>query len=161
MLQEILKRYAWFAHSEGMKFAETFQNTHRSVGHWLFEPGSISAFHRLQRCEEIWAIHVGSLVVHTIDTDGQYERHQLGVTFERGEQPLITVPAGAWQAAELVGATEYAFGTNVCAPAFSYDDLEIASGEELVAKFPHLSEIIRRLTHTGGPPSEPIKNLSV
>src|ERR1044072_6000492 len=72
MLSMILQRYPWSDHPEGMKFAEIYQNEHRSAGHWLFLPGAISVFHQVHNCDEIWAIHSGCVHLHVIDLNGVY-----------------------------------------------------------------------------------------
>jgi len=134
-----------------MKFAETYRDNFRSVGHWLFLPGSISAFHRLTNCEEIWAIHIGRLSLHMIDSSGGYERVRLGTDVAAGEVPLVTVPRGGWQAAELPTLQAFAFGTNVCAPVFDYSTCEMGSREQLIRSFPQHKELIGRLTHDHQP----------
>src|SRR5688572_29925209 len=101
MLDEILGRYPWFDHPEGMKFAEVHVDRHRSVGHWLFLPGSMSAFHRVNHCEEIWAIHAGRLTLHVIDAAGVHTQFRVGLDLRSGDAPVVTVPGGNWQAAEL------------------------------------------------------------
>lgn len=147
LLQSLLTSYRWFDHPEGMKFAEIEGNEHRSVGHWLFEPGSMSAFHRVHRCDEIWTIHSGSLRLHVIDpTTGEHREVGLGMSVQFGERPVAMVPAGHWQAAELPDGVPLAFGSNVCAPGFSYDALELARREDLSAAFPVHAELITRLT---------------
>ena len=147
MLPHLLQAYDWFDHPEGMKFAETHQDAFRTVGHWLFLPGAISAFHRVLNCEEIWAIHVGRLHLHVIAPDGKYQLVRIGLDLAAGELPVVTVPPGHWQAAELPEAVPFAFGTNVCAPGFCYEESQIAKRRELCQEFPPHAELISRLTH--------------
>ena len=71
---------------------------------------------------------------------------RLGTDFTAGERPVITVPAGHWQASEIPEGTPFAFGTNICAPPFSFDEFCIADREELLIKFPEHSDLITRLT---------------
>lgn len=101
-------------------------------------------------CEEIWTIHVGRLTIHVIDAAGEYSRHELGQRVDQGEIPLITIAPGAWQAAELPNGVEFAFGANVCAPAFDYSQMRIGKRDELLALFPARAELIRRLSHEQG-----------
>ena len=63
-----------------------------------------------------------------------------------GELPVVNVPAGYWQAAELPDKAPFAFGLNVCAPAFSYDEFSIADRDSLLADYPNNKELILRLT---------------
>jgi predicted cupin superfamily sugar epimerase len=147
-LEAVLRQYPWFNHPEGMKFVELGRDTHRSLGHWLFQPGEISAFHRLTHCEEIWAIHRGRLLLHVIDDGGALRTFTLGPEIAAGERPIATVPRGAWQAAELPPNEPFAFGTNVCAPAFVYEHLQFARRDELLAAAPDARDIVQRLTRT-------------
>lgn len=60
-----------------------------------------SAFHKVKNNEEIWAIHLGRLLVHVLEPDGSHRILRLGLEFESGERPVVTVPTGLWQAAEI------------------------------------------------------------
>lgn len=147
LLKSLLTTYRWFDHPEGMKFVEVEGNAQRSVGHWLFQPGSVSMFHRVRNGDEIWAIHAGSLRLHLIDpAAGEHREVRLGMSVQAGERPVAMVPAGHWQAAELPEGVPLAFGSNVCAPGFSYDALELARRDELSAAFAPHAELITRLT---------------
>lgn len=145
-LDKFLSRYDWFDHPDGPKFVETHRNEFRTSGHWLFIPGAFSSFHKVTNNEEIWAIHIGKLLVHIIDQNGVLTTKQLGFDLDSGEFPLITVPAGHWQAAEIPDNVQFAFGTNICSPPFSFDAFTIAERSRLLQLFPKYSEIISRLT---------------
>lgn len=146
MLEHLLKAYPWFDHPEGIKFVEVERNACRSVGHWLFLPGTFSAFHRVMNCDEVWAIHAGRLLLHVLTPAGEWQQLQLGPAVERGERPVATVPAGCWQAAEIPPGGPYAFGTNICAPAFEYSALQIAERNELRRAYPQHTPLVTRLT---------------
>lgn len=147
LLRSLLTTYRWFDHPEGMKFVEIEGDERRSIGHWLFQSGSVSTFHRVRNSDEIWAIHSGSLRLHVIDpATGEHHEVRLGMSVQSGERPVAMVPAGHWQAAELPDGVPLAFGSNVCAPGFSYDALEIARREGLSRSFPPFAELITRLT---------------
>lgn len=146
MIDKILSTYEWFDHPDGPKFVETHRDPHRTSGHWLFLPGSFSSFHRVENNEEIWAIHLGRLLVHVLEPDGNYNVLRLGTDFDAGERPVVTVPAGYWQAAEIPEGVDFAFGTNVCAPQFSFSEFAIAERLDLLRQFPQHEEVITRLT---------------
>ena len=146
MIDDILAAYDWFDHSEGLMYVEIHRDAHRSSGHWLFLPGMISSFHRVRNNEELWLIHLGRVLVHVLDPDGNHQVLHLGTDLTAGERPVITVPVNYWQAAELPEGTQFAFGTNVCAPAFSYEEFAIARREDLLRQFPGHADLIRRLT---------------
>ncbi len=160
MIETLLKSYRWFDHVEGPKFVETHRDAYRTSGHWLFLPGAVSIFHKVTNNEEIWAIHAGRLLVHVLLPDGRHELLKLGLDLEDGGRPVVTVPTGCWQAAELPAGEPFAFGTNVCAPGFSYDQFAIADRRELLAQFPAHRDLVLRLTRTTSAPAEGVKGKS-
>jgi predicted cupin superfamily sugar epimerase len=153
MLGEILRSYDWYEHPEGMRFVQIHRDVYRTCGHWLFLPGQISAFHRVLNNEELWLIHSGSVRVHVISPEGQHAELRLGTDFGAGERPVITVPAGHWQAAEVPAGAPFALGSNVCAPGFTWDAFELGEREVLLRAFPEHHELILRLTHGGHLPA--------
>jgi uncharacterized protein len=145
-LSDILAAYEWRDHPDGPKFVETHRDGHRTSGHWLFLPGSFSSFHRVTNNEELWLIHVGKLSIHVIEPSGDYELIRVGLDLRAGERPVATVGVGHWQAAELLEGETFAFGTNVCAPPFSFDQFSIAERDALLREHPAHAGLIRRLT---------------
>jgi predicted cupin superfamily sugar epimerase len=147
MIAELLAAYDWFQHPDGPYFfVETHRDVHRTSGHWLFLPGGFSSFHKVTNNEELWLIHVGRVLVHVLDPDGVHHVLCLGTDLAAGERPVVVVPVDHWQAAEIPDGTPFAFGTNVCAPPFSYEEFAIAGREELLRDFPEHVDLIKRLT---------------
>ena len=136
MIETLLKNYAWFDHLDGPKFVETHRDPYRTCGHWLFLPGASSSFHRVKNNEEIWAVHSGRLLVHVLEPEGTHRILKFGLDIDAGERPVVTVPAGYWQAAEIPQGVSFAFGTNVCAPGFLFTEFEIAARSILLEIFP-------------------------
>jgi predicted cupin superfamily sugar epimerase len=85
-------------------------------------------------------------MVHVLDPDGAHHVLPLGTDLAAGERPMVTVPVNYWQAAELPERASFAFGTNVCAPPFSFEEFSIARREDLLREFPDHRELIIRLT---------------
>jgi predicted cupin superfamily sugar epimerase len=152
LLDDILRSYDWYDHPEGMKFVQTHRDAHRTCGHWLFQPGDISTFHRVLNNEELWLIHAGSVLVHVISPAGEHTVLRVGTDFAAGERPVIAIPLGHWQAAEVPEGVPFAYGSNVCAPGFSWDQFELGEQRELLRAFPHCSDVIARLTRKGDLP---------
>ena len=146
MLDEILAAYDWFDHPDGPKFVETHRDAYRASGHWLFLPGVFSSFHKVLNNEELWLIHHGRVLVHVLDPDGAHHVLRLGLESAAGERPVVTVPAGHWQAAEIPDGTPFAFGANVCAPPFYWEEFAIARREDLLREYPQHAGLILRLT---------------
>jgi predicted cupin superfamily sugar epimerase len=147
MIDSLLKAYDWFEHPDGPYFfVETHRDKYRTSGHWLFLPGSFSSFHKVNNNDELWLIHMGQILLHILDPDGNHSSLLLGADINSGELPVVNVPAGYWQAAELPDKAPFAFGSNVCAPAFSFDEFSIADRDSLLADYPNNKELILRLT---------------
>jgi len=146
MIDTLLSSYQWYDHPEGLKFSETHRDEYRSSGHWLLLPGSFSAFHRVLNNDELWLIHEGRIILHIIDSEGRLSTHILGADLTSGELPVISVPINCWQAAEIEQGIPYGFGSVVCAPAFRFEQFEIADRENLLIKYPNHAELITRLT---------------
>ncbi len=144
--EDILVSYKWFDHLDGPKFVETHRDQYRTSGHWLFLPGAVSFFHRVLDNEELWLVHSGSLVIHILASDGKHEILRLGMDLKAGERPAVAVPVGSWQAAEIPEGIPFAFGSNVCAPAFSYDRFVLGERDRLIQEYPQHADLITRLT---------------
>ena len=146
MIESLLKSYNWFDHPDGPKFVETHRDDYRTSGHWLFLPGSFSSFHKVKNNDELWLIHQGKLLLHLLEPDGGKRTIHLGMDLDAGETPVANAPKGYWQAAELPEKEAFAFGTNVCAPPFSFDQFCIADRGFLLKDYPNEQELILRLT---------------
>jgi predicted cupin superfamily sugar epimerase len=146
ILDELLSAYNWYDHPDGPKFVETHRNEYRTSGHWLFLPGVVSWFHRVFNNAELWIIHTGRLLVHVLDPDGTHRVLHLGTDLAVGERPVVAVPVGHLQAAEIPEGVPFAFGTNVCAPSFSFEQFEITKREDLLQEFPDYKDLIMRFT---------------
>jgi predicted cupin superfamily sugar epimerase len=75
---------------------------------------------------EVWHFYAGApLLLEIAATDAaDITRVTLGSDLASGERPQVIVPAGAWQAAESLGAWTLA-GCTV-APGFEFDRFELA-----------------------------------
>ncbi len=145
-LQDILGSYKWFDHIDGPKFVETHRDQYRTSGHWLFLPGAISFFHKVLDNEELWLVHSDKLLIHILDANGRHNVLRLGLDLREGDRPVVAVPAGCWQASEIPEGIPFAFGTNVCAPAFSYEHFILGDRDELIQRYPNHRNLITRLT---------------
>ena len=61
-------------------------------------------------------------------------------------EPQAIVPGGAWFGAELARGVSFALVGCAVAPGFEFEDLEMADGAALAARFPAEAARIRRLT---------------
>jgi uncharacterized protein len=120
-------------HPEGGHFRETFRDLRRVDGarpastaiYFLLARGERSHWHRIDAVE-VWHFYAGApLLLETAASEGTVvTRVTLGPDLTEGEQPQAIVAAGAWQAAESVGAWTLV-GCTV-APGFEFDRFELA-----------------------------------
>lgn len=114
--------------------------------YFLLEGENFSAFHRL-RSDELWHFYAGSpLVVHRIDSAGEYSRLLMGSEPERDESFQAVVPAGDWFASHVADRKSWSLVGCTVAPGFDFADFELAKRDELVSRYPRHRVIIDRLT---------------
>src|SRR6478735_3031333 len=129
---ELIRTLQLQPHPEGGFYRETFRSAlqvspdQRPVRsalttiYFLLAAGGFSAWHRV-RSDEVWHWHEGELLelllasadFHTV------ERRQLG-RIGAGIEPVVTVPAGWWQAARPLGT--YALCGCPVAPCSEFED---------------------------------------
>jgi len=120
-------------HPEGGHYLETWcadaAAGERPAGtaiYYLLQRGERSHWHRVDAAE-IWHHYAGDPLALSIAPSSGAEaatRHVLGPDLENGQRPQLIVPAGAWQAAESLGAWTLV-GCTV-SPGFSFDGFELA-----------------------------------
>jgi predicted cupin superfamily sugar epimerase len=132
---------------EGTLFAETYRSEHATaiVALYSTDPPSRSLFHVLAY-DEIWHAYAGDpfrlILLHP---DGSSEDVVMGRDVRAGHRVQFTIPAGTWQAGELLPGGRYAlFGCTV-APAFTFDRFTAAPAEALIPRWPSREHDIRRL----------------
>ena len=126
----IIKKLSLKPHPEGGHYRETFRDTHTVNGRaastailFLLARGERSHWHRVDAVE-IWHYHAGAPLALKI-VDGTTEQIiRLGADIHAGEIPQVTVPARAWQAAELTG--DWTLVGCTVAPGFTFDGFELA-----------------------------------
>lgn len=163
-VDQIVEQLGLIPHPEGGFYKETYRSKHlipvQSLSgfsgdrsfctsiYFLLTSDNFSAFHRIKQ-DEIWHFYKGSpLYVHVIYPDGQYVRHTVGMNFEAGELPQLTVPAGCWFASSVKEGGIYSFVGCTVAPGFDFDDFELVSYGTLSAQYPNHSQIIKNLTRS-------------
>jgi predicted cupin superfamily sugar epimerase len=115
------------------------------IGLYCREPESSSNFHRVSR-DETWHFYKGDpFTLYLLFDDGSSDEVVMGPDIFEGHQLQFTVPAGVWQAGQLLPGSEYAlFGCTVT-PGFTGDCFESAIASDLISKYPDRKEIIMKL----------------
>jgi uncharacterized protein len=128
---EVIRSLDLRPHPEGGHFRETFRDPRHDANgrslstaiYFLLAAGERSHWHRIDAVE-IWHWHAGAaLALQVARTEG-VTTTRLGADLASGERPQAVVPAGAWQAAESLGAWTLV-GCTV-APGFDFAGFELA-----------------------------------
>ncbi|QTD57761.1 cupin domain-containing protein [Parasphingorhabdus cellanae] len=123
---DIIKHFEMKPHPEGGHFVETFRDDASTAIYFLLEAGEYSHWHRVHGSAELWHHYAGDPLELVLSSDGEERKaYNLGLRFERGERPMIVVPAGCWQMARSLGAWTLV-GCTV-APGFDFKNFEMAS----------------------------------
>ncbi|KAM7259536.1 hypothetical protein ACFE04_015277 [Oxalis oulophora] len=135
--------------------------------YFLVPSGSVSRLHRIP-CAETWHFYKGEpLTVAELNEDGTVKFTCLGSDFGDNQVPQYTVPPYVWFgsfptkdfsiSSEYKGGivkteqrnseSHYSLVGCTCAPAFQFEDFELAKRSDLVSKFPNHSGLITFLTY--------------
>lgn len=129
---------------EGGMFAQYFADQFSTAIYFLVQRHDFSALHRLTGVET-YHFHGGAalrfLLLHP---DGHAARHLLGLDTAAGERPALVVPAHVWQGSETTG--DWSLVGATMAPGFRPEMFELGDRADLMDRFPHASEDIKRLT---------------
>lgn len=157
-----IKKYQLESHPEGGYFrriycskdqvnvSERYNNKQRFASshiYYLLQEHDFSAFHRL-KSDEHWHFYSGSpLLLYIIDRSDQLQTIVLGHPLTtHNAVPHYCIEQGLWFAAELLSKDDYALIGCTVAPAFEYEDWELANRIELSNQYPQFHDIIMRLT---------------
>ena len=118
-------------HPEGGHYREMFRDARHAEGQ---RAASTAIYYLLARCErshwhrvdasEVWHFYSGDSLSLEVAENGRVTRHVLGPDLAAGARPQVVVPAGAWQAAQSLGAWTLV-GCTV-APGFEFSGFEMA-----------------------------------
>ena len=148
-----IKKLNMTPHVEGGYFKEVLvsndlfkedKNLFSSI-YFLLETGEVSNFHRLSS-DEMWYYHAGeSLTIYMINPEGELITKQLGLNIEKGELPQVLVPKG-YIFGSAMNNDGFALVGCMVAPAFTFEDFELFKRDDLLNMYPHLKDIIIKLT---------------
>ncbi|KAL1371738.1 hypothetical protein HN51_001968 [Arachis hypogaea] len=134
--------------------------------YFLLPSGSVSRLHRIP-CAETWHHYIGDpiTVVELNEKDASVKFTQLGSNLNENEVPQYTVPPNVWFGSFPTGdfnaspegssfvrgeakdsERHYSLVGCTCAPAFQFQDFELAKRSDLVSRFPQLDQLITALT---------------
>jgi uncharacterized protein len=121
----------------------------RSFGtaiYYLLTAETFSELHRLPT-EEVFHLYLGGPVrMLQLVPHGQGREVLIGADILAGQQPQVVVPPGVWQGSRLEPGVAFALLGATMAPGFDYADYEQGRRDDLMARYPQYTEVIRGLT---------------
>jgi predicted cupin superfamily sugar epimerase len=132
---------------EGTLFAETYRSSTSTaiVALYAADPPSRSRFHVLTR-DEVWHFYAGDpFRLILLEPGGSDREVVMGPDPAAGQAVQFIVPAGTWQAGELLPGGRYALFGCTMAPGFTPDCFTGGYAEPLIAGWPGRAADIRRL----------------
>ncbi len=115
------------------------------LGLYCNDPPSRSLFHRLA-FDEVWHFYIGDpMRLVLLHPDGSSAAVILGTDVLAGQLVQYVIPAGVWQAGELVAGGGWALFGCTMAPGFTGTCFEGGRIDELLSTHPDREADIRRL----------------
>jgi predicted cupin superfamily sugar epimerase len=140
IVQELIQAHHLLPHPEGGFFKETYRSEFSTGIFYLLSKGHKSSFHRI-KSDEMWHFYAGdSLTVVELTQEGALKETRL----DKNNVQYV-VAAGVWFGAYLENGSDYAFVGCTVAPAFHYEDFELAQKDEFLATYPQHARMIHQL----------------
>ena len=115
------------------------------IGMYSADPPSRSLFHRLT-FDEVWHFYGGDpMRLILLHPDGSTDEVIMGSDLLAGQLVQFVIPAGVWQAGELVEGGRWALFGCTMAPGFTGTCFEGGRVGDLLAHYPDRAADIRRL----------------
>ncbi|KAL9399246.1 hypothetical protein Peur_008207 [Populus x canadensis] len=134
--------------------------------YFLLPSGNVSLLHRIP-CAETWHFYLGEplTILELNEKNGQVKLTSIGSDLVGdNQQPQYTVPRDVWfgafptkdysispdsmvaKAAPRDAESHYSLVGCTCAPAFQFEDFELAKRSYLISRFPNYEPLISLLT---------------
>jgi predicted cupin superfamily sugar epimerase len=114
--------------------------------YFLLEGNQVSTFHRL-KSDELWHFYDGStLIIYSIDDNGELKKINLGKNSNKGELFQVQIKHNVWFGAELIDKSSFALVGCTVAPGFEFEDFEIGKRDKLIKQYPEHQQLIIKLT---------------
>jgi predicted cupin superfamily sugar epimerase len=154
-IEKLINQLGLIPHPEGGFYKETYRSIETCIDetrnlktaiYFLLRSEDVSHFHRI-KSDEIWYFHAGSpLVVHSIDTNGNYFEQKVGINLLEGELPQYLVPKNTIFGSSVLEKNSFSLVSCSVSPGFDFEDFELFKRDELIEKYPRYKDIITRLT---------------
>ncbi|NMD38116.1 MAG: hypothetical protein GYA87_05475, partial [Christensenellaceae bacterium] len=81
--------------------------------------------------------------------DGSCETITMGLDYNKGQKFVHVIPAGTWQAGEMIPGGKFSIYGCTMAPGFDSEKFEAALADELAKQYPSYKDVIYRLSVNG------------
>lgn len=123
---ELIKVHDLIPHPEGGFYKETYRSDYSTGIFYLLNKGDRSALHRI-KSDEMWHFYGGdSLIVVEVLSSGEVKE-----TLINSKNVQYIVPANTWFGAYLPEGSNFAFCGCTVAPAFHFQDFELATHKDI------------------------------
>jgi len=128
-IKSLIKSHKMIPHPEGGHYVEVYKNKDVSHIYYLLEKGQYSHWHRIKKNETIHFYTGSPLRIYTSKNGEEYEINEIGSE----NRFIYSVESNIWFSLESTGLFSL-IGCTV-APAFEFEDLEIAPKNWKPSKF--------------------------
>ena len=127
--------------------ASDVERTVSTAIYYMVTPTNFSALHRIKQ-DEVYHFYMGEPVELLMITEtGGHRVEILGNSIMEGQQPQVVIPAMTWQGVKLrTGSKGWALLGTTVAPGFEFSDFELGARDELLERFPDISELVKSYT---------------
>lgn len=145
--EQYIKKLGLMPHPEGGFYRQVFGNDETgkkdiSTIYYMLTGSDMSAFHKLHNVVEIWYYHAGEkLNIYIIDNKGVLTTHTLSAT----DEMQVVIQPEQWFAAEIAEGKGFSVVGCAVAPAFTFEDFELAEKDRLIKEFPQHKALIEKM----------------
>ncbi len=128
-IKSIIKYHKMISHPEGGYYVEVFKNKDISHIYFLLEGHQYSHWHRITKNETLHFYSGSPLKIYTSEDGDQFQTNEIGSK----NNFIFNIKKNTWFAMKSTGA--YSLIGCTVAPAFEFDDLELAPKNWKPSKF--------------------------
>ncbi len=157
--RQLIETLGLIPHPERGFYAETYRATSRvtssshagdrsastAIYFLVTDDEPTTSLHRLKSDEVFHLYEGGPLEILQLRAEGQVVIARLGLDIGAGERPQVVVPAGTWFGTELAAGASHCLVGCTVAPGFEFADFDLAESQELEARYPEVTDRIRRM----------------
>ena len=129
IIKSLIKYHKMIPHPEGGHYVEVFKNNDVSHIYFLLEEHQQSHWHRIKKNETLHFYSGSPLIIYTSKDGEKYRTNEIGSK----NNFIFNIEKNTWFAMKSSGS--YSLIGCTVAPAFEFDDLELASKDWKPSKF--------------------------